>query len=154
MTKLVHTLESCWYLSPPWGKEIPPLVINLLEIAYISTTKSFGYCCGVEWSDNGWNYAVACDRKIVSVLGHEIIGTGRLQAFPAESPVFMVGELVRFRFADDRLKIRTVLGLQLIDSQWVYIVELASPTLSESSCEIFTSGERKAWVSDYDLIGV
>ncbi|NEU83627.1 DUF1392 family protein [Nostoc sp. UIC 10630] len=25
MINLIHTLETCWYVSPPWGKEIPPL---------------------------------------------------------------------------------------------------------------------------------
>ncbi|MEJ6485323.1 DUF1392 family protein [Nostoc punctiforme UO1] len=25
MINQVPNLETCWYLSPPWGKEIPPL---------------------------------------------------------------------------------------------------------------------------------
>ncbi|MCC5661601.1 DUF1392 domain-containing protein [Nostoc sp. XA010] len=31
MTNLVQNLEQCWYISPPWGKRIPPLLVSLLE---------------------------------------------------------------------------------------------------------------------------
>ncbi|MBD6620008.1 DUF1392 domain-containing protein, partial [Komarekiella sp. 'clone 1'] len=49
MTNLVQNLEECWYISPLWGQDIPPLSISLLERVYLTTTKSFGYCYGVEW---------------------------------------------------------------------------------------------------------
>ncbi|MCL6753142.1 DUF1392 domain-containing protein [Nostoc sp. CCCryo 231-06] len=42
MINLVQTLETCWYISPLWGKEIPPLEVFLLEKVYVTTTKSFG----------------------------------------------------------------------------------------------------------------
>ncbi len=42
MINLVQNLETSWYLSPPWGKEIPPLEVSLLEKVYVTTTKSFG----------------------------------------------------------------------------------------------------------------
>ncbi len=42
MINLVQNLETCWYLSPPWGKEIPHLEVSLLEEVYVTTTKSFG----------------------------------------------------------------------------------------------------------------
>ncbi|WP_306297119.1 DUF1392 family protein [Nostoc sp. C057] len=37
MINLVQTLETCWYVSPPWGKEIPPLEVSLLEKVYVTT---------------------------------------------------------------------------------------------------------------------
>jgi hypothetical protein len=57
MINLVQNLETSWYLSPPWGKEIPPLEVSLLEKVYVTTTKSFGYCCGVEWSAKAFGLA-------------------------------------------------------------------------------------------------
>ncbi|WP_375514824.1 DUF1392 family protein [uncultured Nostoc sp.] len=43
MTNLVQNLEQCWYISPPWGKNIPPLLVNLLERVYVKSAKAFGY---------------------------------------------------------------------------------------------------------------
>ncbi|MEH2139636.1 DUF1392 family protein [Nostoc sp.] len=28
MTNLVHDLEQCWFISPPWGQRIPPLLVK------------------------------------------------------------------------------------------------------------------------------
>lgn len=94
MNNFINTLESCWYISPPWGKEIPPLVISLLERVYLPKTKIFGYCCGVEWSADGWCYSIALDSQIVSVSGIEIVSSGQLQALRLPKPTFMVGELL------------------------------------------------------------
>ncbi|MEH2052310.1 DUF1392 family protein [Nostoc sp.] len=88
MINLVQTLESCWYLSPPWGKEIPPLEVCLLERVYVTTSKSFGYCCDMEWSDKGWSYEIACYNNSLTVLGREIIGTGELLTLTFEKPIF------------------------------------------------------------------
>ena len=49
MTNLVQNLEQCWYISPPWGQRIPPLLVSLLERVYVKSAKAFGYCTGVEW---------------------------------------------------------------------------------------------------------
>ncbi|QLE59617.1 DUF1392 family protein [Nostoc sp. TCL26-01] len=163
MTNSITTLESCWYISPPWGQQIPPMVISLLERVYLPGRKVFGYCCGVEWSD-GWEYSIALDHDIVSVRGMEIITSGRLQAVSVEKPVFMVGELVKFQFAGDGPKIRTVLGLQLINGAWFYQIEWKSPYLivpeDAPICILPQSSSnpklnsRLAWVTDYDLVGV
>jgi len=163
MNNLINSLETSWYVSPPWGAEIPPLCISLLERVYVTTVKLFGYCCGVEWSDDGWCYSIALENEIVSVPGIKIIGSGRLQAVSVEQPVFMVGELVKFRFADGS-QIRTVLGLQLINGSWFYSIEWRSSALvmSENAgvCILPVSDNKPkfnphlAWVTDYDLTGV
>ncbi|MCC2693885.1 DUF1392 family protein [Nodularia sp. LEGE 04288] len=131
MNNLINSLEICWYISPPWGKEIPPMVICLLERVYLPKFSAFGYCCGVEWGDNIWNYSIALDNKIVSVPGVEMIPTGQIQSTAAEKPVFMVGELVNFRFGDHAAKVRTVLGLQLINGSCLYGIEWRSPALQQ-----------------------
>ncbi|MBD2364666.1 DUF1392 family protein [Anabaena minutissima FACHB-250] len=161
MTNPINLLESCWYISPPWDKDIPPLVISLLERVYLPKVKSFGYCCGVEWSDDGWCYSIALNNQIVSVSGVEIVASGRLQAVRLPKPTFMVGELVKFRLADAP-KLRTVLGLQLINDSWFYQIEWASPTLENVGkpiCILPQSSHQPsttclAWVTDYDLVGV
>jgi hypothetical protein len=162
MTNLINSLESCWQISPPWGQDIPPMDISLLERVYLPKLKSFGYCCGVEWSADGWCYSIALDSQIVSVSGVEIVASGQLQAVRLPKPTFMVGELVKFRLADVA-KVRTVLGLQLINDSWFYSIEWASPTLEnvgEAICILPQSSQqptvqsRLAWVTDYDLTGV
>lgn len=111
MINLVQNLETCWYLSLPWGKEIPPLEVSLLEKVYVTTTKSFGYCCGVEWSAKGWNYEIVSGKDNLTVLGREIISTGNLQPNTKDKPVFRLGELVEFRFHGDGPSIRIVQGI-------------------------------------------
>lgn len=64
----------------------PASWVSLLERVYVTTLRSFGYCCGVEWSDDGWIYAIAFDNEVVSVSGTEIVGSGRLQAIYADKP--------------------------------------------------------------------
>jgi Protein of unknown function (DUF1392) len=151
MINLVHTLETCWYLSSPWGKEILPLEVCLLERVYLSTIKSFGYCCGVEWSDQGWSYEIACDNNNITVLGREIIGTGELLALTFEKPVFQLGETVEFRFHGDGPELRIVQGIQLICDSWFYCIEWMSPRISDKGDEVFTSRDSIARVTDYDL---
>ncbi len=151
MINLVQTLETCWYVSPPWGKEIPPLEVSLLEKVYVTTTKSFGYCCGVEWSAKGWNYEIVSSNDNLIVLGREIIGTGNLQLVTKEKPVFELGELVEFRFHGDGSPARIVQGIQLICDCWFYCIEWMSPGISENGDEVFTSRDSIARVSDYDL---
>ncbi|UKP01108.1 DUF1392 family protein [Nostoc sp. UHCC 0870] len=164
MSYQINTLESCWYISPPWGKNILPLVISLLERVYLPKTKAFGYCCGVEWSSDGWCYSIALDSQIILVSGVEIVASGQLQAVRLPKPTFMVGELVKFRLAADAVKVRTVLGLQLINDSWFYSIELRSPFLPKfdeqplcilpQSFQQPTVQSRLAWVTDYDLTGV
>jgi hypothetical protein len=97
MTNLVHDLEQCWYISPPWGQRIPPLLVSLLERVYVKSAKAFGYCTGVEWSEHGWKYESFTLYNNITVLEHELIGTSNLQPNTKEKPVFRLGELVEFR---------------------------------------------------------
>ncbi|MHC5771394.1 MAG: DUF1392 family protein [Nostoc sp.] len=40
MTNLIQNLEQCWYISPPWGQRIPPLLVSLLERVYVKSAKA------------------------------------------------------------------------------------------------------------------
>ncbi|MBG1262390.1 DUF1392 domain-containing protein [Nostoc sp. BAE] len=141
---------SVLYLDA-FALEIPPLEVSLLEKVYVTTTKSFGYCCGVEWSAKGWNYEIVSSNDNLTVLGREIIGTGNLQLVTKEKPVFELGELVEFRFHGDGPPARIVQGIQLICDSWFYCIEWMSPGISENGDELFTFRDAIARVSDYDL---
>ncbi|MCC5600542.1 DUF1392 family protein [Nostoc favosum] len=138
---------------------MPPLEVSLLEKVYVTTTKSFGYCCGIEWSAKGWNYQIVSGKDNLTVLGREIIGTGNLQLVTKEKPVFGLGELVEFRFHGDGPPTRIVQGIQLICDSWFYCIEWMSPEISENGDEVFTFRDAIALggaspiapVTDYDL---
>jgi hypothetical protein len=151
MTNLIQNLEACWYISPPWGQRIPPLLVSLLERVYVKRVKAFGYCCGVEWSQSGWKYQIATVQDNITVWGSELIGTVNLQPIIKEKPVFRLGELVEFRFHGDGPPIRIVQGIQLINGSWFYTIEWMSPGISEKGDEVFTSADSIARVTDYDL---
>jgi hypothetical protein len=153
MINLIHTLEECWYISPPWGQDIPPLTISLLERVYLTTTKSFGYCCGVEWLQDDWSYAVALNDEVIYTSALQLRGTRKLQT-DIDKPVFTLGQRVVFRCNQDVSKLRIVQGIHLIDDFWTYTVELTSPQLCECDGELITSGDRRAWVTDTDLVRV
>ncbi|MBD6620683.1 DUF1392 domain-containing protein [Komarekiella sp. 'clone 1'] len=153
MTQLIHTLEECWYLSPPWGQKILPLSVSLLEKVYLTTANSFGYCCGVEWLQGDWSYAIALNDEVVYTSASRLIGTGKLQP-GIDKPVFDLGEKVVFRCNRDISKLRIVQGIHLIDDFWTYTVEWASPALTECDGKLCTSGDRRAWVTDTDLVRV
>ncbi|MBD2535516.1 DUF1392 family protein [Nostoc flagelliforme FACHB-838] len=151
MTNLVQNLEQCWYISPPWGQRIPPLLVSLLERVYVKRVKAFGYCCGVEWSSQGWKYEINTCNDNITVWGSELIGTGNLRSLPQEKPVFRLGELVEFRFHGDGPPVRIVQGIQLINDSWFYSIEWMSPAISEKGGEVLTSKDSIARVTDYDL---
>ena len=164
MTNLINTLERCWYTSPPWGHQLSPLTISILEKVYLPSHQVAGYCCGVEWSDIGWNYSIDSERGIISVPDSEIIASGQLQPLVISKPQFRLGQLVNFRFANDGPKIRTILGLTLINNAWLYQVEWRSPVLKLSTDEgvcIFPRSSqsskfinRLAWIIPTDLEAV
>ncbi|WP_175586964.1 DUF1392 family protein [Nostoc sp. UIC 10630] len=127
------------------------LEVSLLEKVYVTTTKSFGCCCGVEWSGKGWSYEIVSGNDNLTVLGREIIATGNLQLVTKEKLVFSLGELVEFRFYGDGQPTRIVQGIQLICDSWFYSIEWMSPSISEKGDGIFTSRDSIARVTDYDL---
>ncbi|MEJ6487744.1 DUF1392 family protein [Nostoc punctiforme UO1] len=56
MIDYINAFKTCWYLSPPWRGTIPPVEVNLLERVYLRTTRTFGYCCGMQWKHECWVY--------------------------------------------------------------------------------------------------
>ncbi len=150
MTCIVTALERCWFLSPPWGKDIPPVEVNLLERVYLKNTRAFGYCCGVHWQYDRWIYAVACDNEILHATQHQIIGTGRLQATTVKKPAFVLGERVMFRSHDHATNQRLVWGIRLLNGTWFYVVELQSPVLAQTPDKV----NRFSFVNEQDLVRV
>ncbi|MEJ6485327.1 DUF1392 family protein [Nostoc punctiforme UO1] len=43
------------------------LEVSLLEKVYVTITKSFGYCCGVEWSAKGWSYEIVSGKDNLTI---------------------------------------------------------------------------------------
>ncbi|WP_100903984.1 DUF1392 family protein [Nostoc flagelliforme] len=116
-------VEQCWYISPPWGQQIPHLLVSLLERVYVKSARAFGYCTGVERSERGWKYEIFACNTNITAFGSELICTGNLQLEAIAKPVFRLGELVEFRFHGDGPPIRIVQGIQLINDAWFYSVE-------------------------------
>jgi hypothetical protein len=146
MTCIISTLEKNWYLFPLWGKKILPLEANLLERVYLKTTRTFGYCCGVEWHLETWLYTIVCDYEILRATKYQIIGLGRVQSTNLRNPTFGLGDRVILPSLAHGTKQRLIVGIQLVNNSWCYAVEMMSPTL--------TTSNRFALVSERDLIRV
>ncbi|MCG6137673.1 MAG: DUF1392 domain-containing protein [Nostoc sp. LLA-1] len=156
MNNLINTLESCWYISPPWGKEIPPLTICLLERVYLPKLNAYGYCCGVDWLQGEWSYAIAVDtyEEVIYTSGWQLTGTGQLQVQLTDKPVFALGEKVVFRRNQNTSQMRIVTGIHRVEDFWTYTVEWVSPELCECDGKLIISVDRRAWVTDTDLVRV
>ncbi|RCJ19287.1 hypothetical protein A6770_32025 [Nostoc minutum NIES-26] len=150
MVCAITTLERCWYLSPPWGQQMPSLEVHLSEKVYLTDSKTFGYCCGVLWQHEEWVYAVRYERSITCFTKHEIIGTGRVQSAYLRKPAFVLGDRVMLRFDSHATKQRLVLGIVLVNNAWFYVVELMSPVLSRP----LAAPVRFPLVGETDLIRV
>lgn len=150
MTCAINTLEKCWYLSPPWGQQMPSLEVHLSEKVYLTTNHTFGYCCGMQWQQDEWVYAIAVDRLITYVTKREIIGTGRLQSTYLRKPAFVLGDRVMLRFDSHATKQRLILGIVLVNNAWFHVVEVISPALVEP----LAAPVRFPLVSEQDLIRV
>lgn len=132
MIELINILETNWYLSPPWRQTIPPVEVNLLERVYLRTTRTFGYCCGVQWKHECWLYSIDCRNEIVHATQHQIIRTGELVTLPVPKPAFVLGQKVILCSHGNDAKQRLILGIALVNNSWFYLVELVSPTLTKS----------------------
>jgi Protein of unknown function (DUF1392) len=128
----VNALKTSWYLSPPWGRIIPPVEVNLLERVYLRTTKTFGYCCGIQWKHECWLYSIDCRNEILHATQHQIIGTGELVNLTAPKPAFVLGQKVILTSHSNDAKQRLILGIGLVNNSWFYLVELVSPSLTKS----------------------
>ena len=125
----INALKTSWYLSPPWRGTIPPLEVNLLERVYLRTTRTFGYCCGIQWKHECWIYSIDYRNEILHATQNQIIGTGEFEALNVQKPAFVLGERVMLCSHGKGTKERLILGIVLIDKFWFYVVELVSPTL-------------------------
>ncbi|RCJ41881.1 hypothetical protein A6770_35850 [Nostoc minutum NIES-26] len=150
MTEQITDLERCWFLSPPWGNQIPPCEVNLLEKVYLKTNRVFGYCCGVQWYGDCWNYVIDVKDDFIYATKHQIIGTGQIQASTLKKPAFVLGDRVLLQFPHHGTKQRLVLGIELIEKSWFYLVELASPAFLAPSTVI----NRFSLVREQDLVRV
>ncbi|MBE9037207.1 DUF1392 family protein [aff. Roholtiella sp. LEGE 12411] len=150
MTEQIITLEICWYISPPWGREIPILSVNLFERVYLKNSRTFGYCCGIQWHKDKWMYAIATDNEIISAWGCDFIGTGRLQTHTIPKPVFVLGERVMLRADSNSPKQRIVLGIEQLDDCWFYLVECISPQVNNP----ITRASYFTYVTQDDLVQV
>ncbi|MCC5669815.1 DUF1392 domain-containing protein [Nostoc sp. CHAB 5784] len=150
MIELITALETSWYISPPWGQTIPPVEVNLLERVYLRTTRTFGYCCGIQWKHECWLYTVDCGNEILHATQHQIIGTGQLETVTVQKPAFVLGERVMLCSHDKETKQRLILGIALVNNSWFYIVELMSPTLTPP----LTISNRFSLVGEKSLVRV
>ncbi|MBW4617447.1 MAG: DUF1392 domain-containing protein [Desmonostoc vinosum HA7617-LM4] len=149
MINQITVLETCWYISPPWDREIPKVSISLFEKVYLKNSRTFGYCCGVQWHKTKWSYAVDTEKEIISAWEYDLIGTGRLEPHTLTKPEFMLGERVMLRTLCESPKQRIVLGIEQLDDCWFYMIESMSPVLGKSiRTNNFT------YVSQEDLVRV
>ncbi|MBD2452329.1 DUF1392 domain-containing protein [Nostoc sp. FACHB-152] len=150
MTEQITDLERCWYLSPPWGNQIPRLEVSLLEKVYFKDNRTSGYCCGVQWYGNCWNYVIEIKDDFLYTTKHQIIGTGQIQPNTLTKPSFVLGDRVMLRFPNHGTNQRLILGIELIEKSWFYLVELISPAFVRAS----TTTNRFSLVREEDLVKV
>ena len=133
MTEQINELERSWYLSPPWGGEIPRVKVNLWERVYFTPLRTFGYCSGFGWSNGEWVYFINLENEVVQATQNNIIGTGRMEAGAVKKPTYVVGDRVLLVSNPPTTKQRLVLGIQVVDNAWFYLVEWRSPMLVPTS---------------------
>ncbi|MCW5318364.1 DUF1392 domain-containing protein [Nostoc sp. KVJ3] len=146
----INALKTSWYLSPPWRGTIPPIEVNLLERVYLRTTRTFGYCCGMQWKHECWIYSIDCRNEILHATQNQIIGTGELETLTVQKPTFVLGERVMLCSHDKGTKQRLILGIGLVNNSWFYLIELMSPTLTQSR----TISNRFSLVGEKSLVRV
>jgi hypothetical protein len=150
MIELITALERNWYISPPWGQTIPLVAVNLLERVFLRTTRTFGYCCGMQWKHECWIYSIDCRNEILHATQNQIIGTGDLVTISVQKPAFVLGERVMLCSHDKGAKHRLILGIALVNNSWFYLVELMSPTLIKTP----TISNRFSLVGEKSLVWV
>ena len=146
----INALQTSWYLSPPWGQTIPPIEVNLLERVYLRTTRTFGYCYGIQWKHETWLYSIDCHHEILHATQHKIISTGELETLNVQKPAFVLGERVILCSHDKGTKQRLILGITVVNNSWFYLVELMSPTLTPT----LTISNRFSLVGEKSLMRV
>jgi hypothetical protein len=150
MIEQINEFERCWYLSPPWGQEIPPVNVKVWERVYLKASRTFGYCSGFGWSKGEWVYFIKLENDVILATLDEILATGRMEANTVRNPVYVVGDRVMLVSNPPTTKQRLVLGLQVVDSAWYYLVEWRSPMLFPTSLAC----DRFSLVREEDLVRV
>ncbi|MBD2505553.1 DUF1392 family protein [Anabaena azotica] len=150
MTEQITLLERCWYLSAPWGQEIPLFEVNLWERVYLKALRTFGYCSGFRWDRGQWVYLIELKNEIVQASKYGIITTGRMEPNTVEKPAYAIGDRVMLVNDAPFTKQRLVLGLQFVDSAWFYLVEWHSPMLDPNTSSFNSS----SLVAEAELVRV
>ncbi|BAB78116.1 DUF1392 domain-containing protein (plasmid) [Anabaena sp. FACHB-709] len=150
MTEQIAEIERCWYLSPPWGGEMPPVEIQLWEKVYLKSLETFGYCYGIQWYQDCWHYIIEITDDAVHATKHQIIGTGRFKPTNLQKPAFALGDRVIFASCSAAPRQRLVLGVALVRGELVYLIETISPTLPQ----IDMMPRRFSLVKEADLVRV
>lgn len=122
MSCVISALEKCWYLSPPWGQQMPSVEVQLWERVYITASRTFGYCCGLVWQDDQLVYAVYSERNIVHLSKHEILGTGRVQSVSLEKPAFAICNWRSRPTSFHQSRHETALGVGCCSDEWQLVL--------------------------------
>ncbi|MBD2492288.1 DUF1392 family protein [Aulosira sp. FACHB-615] len=149
MTEKITDLERCWYLSPSWGFKIYHIEAKLFERVYLKTNRKFGHCCGVKWLYDNWIYSIDTGSEVLHATKHQIIATGR-QINTNFQPEFALGDRVLLRSLGYGKKQRLVLGIQLVDGAWFYLIEFSSPSLDHTN----NKPNRFYLIAEKDLVKV
>ncbi|MBN3875607.1 MULTISPECIES: DUF1392 family protein [unclassified Nostoc] len=148
MINQITALESCWHISPWWGKEMHPLAVRMLEKVLLPISDLSGYCCGVEWSGQEWIYAIVCQNETLYLAEQEFHTTNVLEKSTVSTPAFRLGDIVEVDFGERPTR-RIIQGIFSLKDNWLYGVEWRSPTLEEVSTQ-----SRTIWLADVDLVNV
>jgi hypothetical protein len=149
MINQIVTLESCWHSSVPWGKDMPPLAVQILEKVLLLGSDISGYCCGVQWEREEWIYAIVCCREILYLSQEEFSGTNLVEKATVATPAFKLGDVVEVDFSKEPSR-RIIQGIFSLKNNWLYAVEWRSPILSEMA----SAQSRIIWLADVDLVKV
>jgi hypothetical protein len=147
MINEITGLESCWYISPPWGENIPPLAVQIQEKVFLPSSNLPGYCCGVHWENEEWIYAIVCHDETVYLRHEEFLATKVLRSNTVAEPAFKLGDVVEVDFSEQPNK-RIIQGIFSLKHNWLYAVEWRSPILAEKT----SAQSRLIWLADIDLV--
>lgn len=148
MINQITALESCWHTSPPWGRVMPPLAVQMLEKVFLTSSDLSGYCCGVQWEEQEWIYAIVCLGETLYLPEREFCTTNIRENITVPRPAFELGDIVDVNFSEQPTR-RIIQGIFSLKNNWLYGVEWRSPILEEVATQ-----SRTIWLADVDLIGV
>ena len=141
----LYTLKTSWYISPPWGNlqfaiRKSQFAININENWNSSLIEHHAYLVKnissvLNESISNFSLIANCELRIANwyhATQHQIIGTGELVNLTAPKSAFVLGQKVILTSYGNDAKQRLILGINLVNNSWFYLVELVSPTLTQS----------------------